>query len=199
MADVRDLILLLDTYVLHSMPWHHVLFLLSVLLALHPLLRLNHNQVQRGRNRARTGWTSAALRVVARSLLLQFDNETAEILSQTLFDDLTEVARNLDLETEKVIPSIPVLLCSPTLDCKFCRDTGGNFFALQKNAEPAPVELLDDDLQWKTAYLIVAHCRHCGANYYPDRYTFTKDDQENRVQQLVYDAAYLRVSHEGFG
>ena len=60
-------------------------------------------------------------------------------------------------------------------------DTQGEMIALKKEKDPASVRLLDDDCCWKTAYLVVASCRNCGAQYYPDRYTFDTTDGESEV------------------
>ncbi|KAK7026567.1 hypothetical protein R3P38DRAFT_3268154 [Favolaschia claudopus] len=58
------------------------------------------------------------------------------------------------------------------------------------------VWLLDANFRWISADLLVGECARCKAIYYPDTIT-RKSPGRKRVQELEYDAEYLRVSKHG--
>lgn len=87
------------------------------------------------------------------------------------------------------------ILCTTFQDCVLCQGQARN---LRRRDKLTEVSLLNKDLKWVKATLVVGRCISCGADYYPDKIVISSSEHTGtRQQKLIYDAPYLRVSKHG--
>lgn len=209
---VLELILVLETYFPPDLPIINALCVLGTIAALCPILLLHRQQRTEPRQPMRTAWlrTTAQILMAAfgNSDLLEYLDEDEEqrfaSFANDIAGDLDGMYELMGLETNPdnflsslsrfPMPGTEIIITSRQV-CRFCPPTT-RFRSLRREATPQPVHVLGKDFIWRRGMLFVAHCRSCQADYYPDRITFIGGNGR-RIQQLEYDAAYLKISKHG--
>ncbi|KAF7797854.1 hypothetical protein EIP86_009060 [Pleurotus ostreatoroseus] len=175
--------------------------------AIYPLIRLHIHQRQEPRQPHQTGWKKSV------RLLIQhaFDPESDDLAfleghsvhrdyAEDVYSDLDMVFELLGIDPlangpPTLFDKPKVVLCTPRLDCVLCPPST-RYRSLRRRIEPISIQVLGRDFQWRSGLVFAAHCRSCGADYYPDRITY-RNEQRQRRQKLEYDAIYLRISKHG--
>ncbi|KAJ7481328.1 hypothetical protein B0H11DRAFT_2419421 [Mycena galericulata] len=213
-AAVRELIFVLQLFFPPELAMQQAIYVLGVLIALYPVLRLHANQLNEARRQAPvTGWMKSL-----KSLLIQaFQEEADDVEAWTtglnfapeyagyICRDLDRLYTLLGLNHNNADPASfifrqprPVLVTS-RLNCKFCPAANRNLvpsLRRRRKGNQQSVWLLDSSFKWVSADLLVAHCATCKADYYPDRITRVGHGRQ-RSELLEYDAQFLRVSKSG--
>ncbi|KAJ3817929.1 hypothetical protein F5880DRAFT_1755014, partial [Lentinula raphanica] len=190
------------------------LLALWTLLGILPLLSFHRNQLREPRQPYNTAWMRSLADIVAEPLLSMADfvghgwidleevNECADSLvrdAETLFD-LLNPEMDQELATRLGNLNAKPILCTTYRNCVLCTSTPGNtdLATLRRRDKLVEVALLNQDLKWCQATLVVGHCRTCGADYFPDKIVFSSDNPNGlRQQKLIYDAQFLRISKHG--
>ncbi|KAF9062248.1 hypothetical protein BDP27DRAFT_1385184 [Rhodocollybia butyracea] len=168
----------LEMYFPSTVSFQTALAALCTLLSIYPLLALHRNQLREPRQPQHTAWKRGIAQVITDSFGMVSNFAEDGWMSQEEVQDCADsLARN---------------------DCILCPVTIGHPKSLRRREKFLEVSLLNQSLKWVTATLAVAHCKSCGADYYPDRIVFSHLERNGtRQQRLVYDAQYLRISKHG--
>ncbi|KAJ3766911.1 hypothetical protein FB446DRAFT_767253 [Lentinula raphanica] len=211
---VRAVITFLEMYFPGNTSFETALLALWTLLGILPLLSFHRNQLREPRQPYNTAWMRSLADIVAEPLLSMADfvghgwidleevNECADSLvrdAETLFD-LLNPEMDQELATRLGNLNAKPILCTTYRNCVLCTSTPGNtdLATLRRRDKLVEVALLDQDLKWCQATLVVGHCRTCGADYFPDKIVFSSDNPNGlRQQKLIYDAQFLRISKHG--
>ena len=208
---VRELLTLLDNFLPMHLPIYQAISIVSTIAALHPLLRLHRQQRTEPRQPKHTAWLKRAAHLLRDAFHGPEDHPLHIPLGDDEKMERAEHARMIALDLDVLYEFLGLddlkrplqdLLVSPTRilitshrTCILCHpDT--RLRSLRLHYNPQPVQVLGGDLQWTRGVVFVAHCRSCGADYYPDRITY-KSAPAERLQQLEYGAAFLRISKHG--
>ncbi|KAJ7148041.1 hypothetical protein C8R43DRAFT_889261 [Mycena crocata] len=200
-------IVVLQLYFTHEFSLQRALYILTVLVATYPLYRLHLNQRREPRQPQETAWLRSIVAIIGGAFSSEhehpdFPPEEDTLgagLSQRLCQDLERLYYFLGIDdpANRLFPKPHVILCTTRLHCIFCPDDG-HPASLRRHGKPQQIRLLDSDFRWVKAWLYVSYCARCKAEYYPDRITYHRDETTpGRIQKLVYDATYLRVSKHG--
>lgn len=197
---VRDLIVILDTYLPAHFTIDQALRILVTVAALYPLLHLHTNQRREPRQPRETAWKKRILPVIRRSLYgdpgsdsdedIEMEDEETEECAKGLYRDITEVFEYLGFDSHDnhpgtVIPTARPILCTPRKECIICppnqphRALHAVYMDNHREEQSQSVRLLDENLDWRTADLFIAECTRCRARYYPDRITFLREATED--------------------
>ncbi|KAJ6610749.1 hypothetical protein B0H10DRAFT_2290712 [Mycena sp. CBHHK59/15] len=190
---VTGFIVVLQLYFIHEFSLQRALYILTVLVATYPLFQLHLNQRREPRQPQETAWFRSIAEILAAAFDKDHehpyfppndDNDLGPHLSRQLYGLL-----GINDQSTELFPEPHIILCTTCLHCLFCPNEG-HPRSLWHHRKPQPVRLLDK--------LFVAYCSKCQAEYYPDRITYHLDDTSaGRIQQLEYDAGFLRVSKHG--
>jgi hypothetical protein len=203
-VSVRDLIAVLQLFFPVYMPLRDALLVLSTLAFIFPILRLHENQRRGYRQPLHTAWYKLIASLLFDAVEPSDDRNEAvwptEDEKWNLAHDLTRDAElifeflGLDVasSTGHLFPTPPTILCTSHLFCIFC----GPDYSLRKRDGVQTVSLRTESLTRASGLLVVAHCIHCKANYYPDKIIF-KDETGDLVQQLEYGCQWIRISKNG--
>ncbi|KAF9061767.1 hypothetical protein BDP27DRAFT_1428618 [Rhodocollybia butyracea] len=206
---VGEIAMFLEMYFPSTVSFQTALAALCTLLSIYPLLALHRNQLREPRQPQHTAWKRGIAQVITDSFGMVSNFAEDGWMSQEEVQDCADsLARNvkslfnlLNLGTDPDFihrtNSRPII-CTTFQDCILCPVTIGHPKSLRRREKFLEVSLLDQSLKWVTATLAVAHCKSCGADYYPDRIVFSHLERNGtRQQRLVYDAQYLRISKHG--
>ena len=205
-ATVRDLIIVLETFLLGSLSMEHGLYILVMVASLYPLLRLHLHQQTEPHQPRETAWLKSILFLLARAFRSEdqaaeawLDDGIAMEYAQDLCRDLDVLYEYLGLDssdhTKSFFPKPPALLCTSRIDCVIC-PPGNGHRTLRRRTKVQTIWILDATFTWHNADLFIAQCPSCRADYYPDRVLY-KGLDNSRCQKLECDANYLRVSKHG--
>ncbi|KAK7059935.1 hypothetical protein R3P38DRAFT_2598194 [Favolaschia claudopus] len=211
---VRDLIHILQIFFPPELSLHRALYLLGVILSVYPLFLLHINQRRQPGQRIRTAWLTSIEKLFKKALAEQDEDnpvwttgidrstEYSEILSNDLAPlyNLLGAAPGIPenpVASQITLPIQRIVLVTSHLSCIFCPPADLNIIPTLRRQEKAQIVwLLDEDLRWVEADLLIAHCASCKADYYPDCVTF-RDENNRRCQKLDSSPPYLRVSKQG--
>lgn len=196
---IQQLIRVLDLFFPLAFSARNALYLLGALARVVPLLRLHENQIRRRRN-ARPAWLTGIKQVLQHFSIAQRlpepdigDANEARICADYLADDVQTLAEWMELADNNVplIPSVPLVLTTPRVDCPHCSADGAPK-TLRRREAPQLVHIIGADFVKRRAQVVKAHCVGCKANFYPDRYTFPRGDES--LTRFEPDPACVRIS-----
>ncbi|KAK7021478.1 hypothetical protein R3P38DRAFT_3317752 [Favolaschia claudopus] len=188
---VRDLIHILQIFFPPELSLHRALYLLGVILSVYPLFLLHINQRRQPGQRIRTAWLTSIEKLFKKALAEQ--DEDNPVWTTGVAPGIPEnpVASQIALPIQRI------MLVTSHLSCIFCPPADLNITpTLRRQEKSQIVWLLDENLRWVEADLLIAHCASCKADYYPDCVTFP-DENNRRLQKLSASPRYLRVSKQG--
>ncbi|KAJ3757685.1 hypothetical protein EV360DRAFT_70926 [Lentinula raphanica] len=211
---VRAAITFFEMYFPGNTSFETALLALWTILGIFPLITFHRNQLREPRQPYNTAWMRSIADTVAEPLSSIVDfldrgwidldevKECADSLArdaETLFDLLNpEMDPHLAGQLGNL--NAKMIICTTYRSCILCTSAPGNtgLATLRRRDRLVEVTLLDQDLKWVQAILVVGHCKVCGADYYPDKIVFSSDNRDGlRQQKLIYDAQYLRISKHG--
>ncbi|THV06842.1 hypothetical protein K435DRAFT_848911 [Dendrothele bispora CBS 962.96] len=86
-------------------------------------------------------------------------------------------------ELGSFFPKLMPVLCTRHLCCAFCvAGTNDQLYTLRRRDKLQTICLPDSDFQWAQAYLAVAHCTSCKAEFFPDKIVYKDAALGYRVQ-----------------
>lgn len=216
-ASVADLIYILDVFFPSNMSMLHALTVLLSLAALYPILRLHQHQLLEPRQPRMTAWKTSVLAYVQDLFNPAYinteltdsedgeDDSPYDQFARYIHQDIDVIMELMGVDvlssehedfSHKVKPHR--ILCTKRLECSFCPPTPNRpHHYLRRRVEPKSVRIFRHNFQWETAFLVIAHCITCRADFYPDRYTYMDNTSQQRMQKLEYDTDYLRISKSG--
>jgi hypothetical protein len=118
--------------------------------------------------------------------------ELEERYVQNLQNNIEDIYATLELDEMPVIDPPPAMLSSPHRICIFCPQR----HVLHKYGTVNRVTYINSNYKKCQAWLMVAQCRRCKANYYPDRISRCCAGGRSRYDFLECDATVLQISRE---
>ncbi|KAL0959385.1 hypothetical protein HGRIS_014636 [Hohenbuehelia grisea] len=202
---VRDLIIVLETFFPGHLSLHQALYVLVLMGSLFPLLRLHQTQRRQPRQPRETAWMKTITQTLRDALytedpLLTFDE--ASTISTKLAHDFEAILEFIGLgapiphHPPSLVPRAKIILCSTYTTCIRC-PPGLHPQSLCRREKLQEVRVLDADFTWQDAYLFVAHCPACKTDYLPDKIMFKPVGDQPKMQTLIFDPPFLRVSKHG--
>lgn len=183
---VRDIIMFLEMYFPATASFQ------TALLALCTLVTFHQNQLREPRQPQNTAWMRAIAQVMTDSLGSITDIVQDGWMDQ---DEIKDCTDNLARDAESLFsllelgPNLDFLhvrshtiLCTTFQDCVLCQ---GQARTLRRRDKLTEVSLLNKDLKWVKATLVVGHCISCGADYYPDKIVISSSEHTGTRQQKL--------------
>lgn len=206
-SSIQHLRFVLDSFFPAEMSLQQALRCVFTIAAVYPLLALHRHQRTEPRQPIFTAWMKAMIRTLTRSMRPEDDEvdeggpeEQIDIRAYNICRDIEGVYDLLGFSgTENTLSGVDhlpdIILTTRHRSCIRC-PPNATYRSLRLHEKENKVKYLGHDLRWRSAMIFIAHCRTCGADYYPDRITY-KDNTDTRRQTLDFEAVHLRISNHG--
>jgi hypothetical protein len=211
MATLHQFMMLLQAYFPEQMLFMHTLTILSVLASQWAFLHLHHAQKLLSNRGNQSGWLTSVRDIVQstiRDWKQFYGGEEQPFNAPTIAEENFLVSRvedmavyldwdlddlvDVDLEPALRFSTAPIL-CTTEVHCIFCSEPNQPQKLSWSRTKYETVMLITANYTMVTAYLSIAHCSKCSADYYPNCITRHHESLPHQ-QFLIYDAKFLHIS-----